>query len=133
VRRHERLIPSNVRNLSVSDPTPLRRLAWLISDPDENPRIPPEEIPELLGALEELKARLWSRLAAPSLPPRATEAPRQRDRLLNAREAGERIGVNAKWMYSHADTLPFTHRLGKRTLRFSEFGLAQWMEDRKMI
>lgn len=50
------------------DPDLLQRLPWFVSDPEEAVNLPGEDIPALLGALEALRARLWSRLTAPSLP-----------------------------------------------------------------
>ena len=115
----------------MSDQGSLQRLGWLIASPDQAEDVPSDQIPELLGALETVKALLWSRLNTPSLPASATGDPKAPDRLLDAKEAAARLGVKTKWMYSHADRLPFTKRLGDRTLRFSEQGLTRWMETRK--
>lgn len=52
------------------------------------------------------------------------------DRLLTVTQAAERLGVDRRWLYRRADKLPFTKRLGPGTLRFSEKGLAKWMERR---
>ncbi len=115
----------------MSDQGSLQRLAWLIASPDQAEDVPSDQIPDLLGAIETVRARLWSRLNTPTLPATATKGPKAPDRLLDAKEAAERLGVKAKWLYSHADRLPFTRRLGGRTLRFSEQGLTRWMETRK--
>ena len=110
----------------------LRHLAWIITSPEQSEKVPPAEIPELLGALETVKARLWSRLNTPALPETQSKDSNGSNRLLSAQEAAERLGVKAKWMYSHADTLPFTKRLGEKTLRFSEKGLERWLERQKV-
>ena len=115
----------------MSDLESLRRLAWLVASPDQVGDVPSDEIPELLGAIETVKALLWSRVNTPSLPTTPAKGPQAPDRLLDAKEAAERLGVKPKWVYSHADRLPFTKRLGDRTLRFSEQGLTRWMETRK--
>ncbi len=41
------------------------------------------------------------------------------DRLLTVEEAAQRLAVTPRWLYRHAEDLPFTVRLG-RLLRFSE-------------
>ncbi len=115
----------------MSDQGSLQRLAWLIASPDQADDVPSDQIPELLGALEAVRARLWGRLHSPSLPNTPAKGPKPADRLLDAKEAAARLGVKTKWMYSHANRLPFTRRLGGRTLRFSEQGLTRWMETRK--
>lgn len=57
--------------------------------------------------------------------------PEQRtpDRLLSAEVVAERMGVSKRYLYSHANTLPFTKRLG-RTIRFSEKGLERWLNHK---
>ena len=108
----------------------LRKLAFLIASVEETDQVPPEDIPDLLAALESVKARLWCRLNASSLPQVDQKESKEPDRLLDAKEAAERIGVKPKWMYDHFDQLPFGKRLADRTLRFSERGLEQWLERR---
>jgi len=51
----------------------------------------------------------------------------QPDRLLKVREAATRLGVSARYLYGHADELPFTKRLSPKALRFSEQGLERWL------
>lgn len=62
-----------------------------------------------------------------SAPPPAAPAP---DRLLSVKEAADRLGVDRRWLYRRADTLPFAKKIGPGTLRFSEKGLNRWMERR---
>jgi predicted DNA-binding transcriptional regulator AlpA len=52
------------------------------------------------------------------------------DRMLDVTEAAVLLDVRPRWLYDHAKTLPFTRKLGGRTLRFSEAGLRRWL-DRK--
>jgi len=108
-----------------------QRLAWLIASPEQAAEVNPADIPDLLGALETVRARLWTRLNTPALPETQGKGSDASDRLLDAKEAAERLGVKPKWMYSHADTLPFTLRIGERTVRFSEKGLQRWMEKKR--
>ena len=108
-------------------------LATIASDPRRIESVPPNAIPEMLGAVEVLRAMLWARLQAnavpaPVEPPRANG--RGPDVLLTAQQAAERLGVSRRWMYSHAPKLGFTKRLSGGTLRFSERGLERWKESR---
>lgn len=113
-------------------------LATLAADPDRLQNVPPESIPRLIGEAETLRALLWARLQAPAPPVPATTRPSSEskdrngapDNLLKASEAAIRLGVNRRWMYRHADTLPFTRKLTEGTLRFSEKGLERWKESR---
>lgn len=50
------------------------------------------------------------------------------DRLLTVEETANRMGVRVEWLYRHARRLPFARHLGRRTLRFSESGLARYLE-----
>lgn len=54
-------------------------------------------------------------------------APPSPTRLLTAREAASQLGVTPRWVYRHAATLPFTKRLGLKTLRFDADGVAKWL------
>jgi predicted DNA-binding transcriptional regulator AlpA len=108
-------------------------LATLAADPARVEDVQPDAIPALIGEAEALRARLWARLQAVSAPVAPTPAPNangKADRLLTAQEAAERLGVNKRWMYRKADSLPFTCRLSEGTLRFSERGLVRWQESR---
>jgi predicted DNA-binding transcriptional regulator AlpA len=63
----------------------------------------------------------------------AARAPQQEaDRLLTAEEAGEMISMSEDWLYRHAKTLPFTRKIGPKTLRFSYQGIVRWMATRKL-
>lgn len=50
------------------------------------------------------------------------------DRLLTARQAADRLNTTVRWLYRHADQLPFARRLSARGLRFSETGLEGWLQ-----
>lgn len=97
--------------------------------------LPPEQLPEACGALAEAQALLQVRLVGTGqvngqkLAPKAPTAPP--DRLLTSEEAATMLGVDVRWLYRRADKLPFTRKLGPRTLRFSEAGIRRWLETRK--
>ena len=109
-------------------------LAALIHDPERVAEIAPERVGEVLAEVEALRARLWGRLMQPVSPAGDGDDPAQGksgDRLLTVAEAAEVLAVDQRWMYRHADQLPFTRRLSPRALRFSERGLRRWMETRR--
>jgi predicted DNA-binding transcriptional regulator AlpA len=53
------------------------------------------------------------------------------DRLLTAEQAAALLNVAPRWCYRHAAELPFTRRIGRKTLRFSEAGLRRWLDRRR--
>lgn len=107
-------------------------LAFLAADPSRINELDRDALPELIGQVEAIKAALWARLQSPvpSAPPAAASNGAGGDDLLTAGEAAERLGVDRRWMYRHADTLPFTRKLAPGTLRFSSRGLERWKESR---
>ena len=54
-----------------------------------------------------------------------------KDILLAPEEAATILGVNSRWLYRHADKLPFTRRISRKNLRFSEAGLPRWIAAKK--
>ena len=53
------------------------------------------------------------------------------DTLLTAKEAAALMGVSPRWLYRHAAKLPFTRRINRKNLRFSEAGLRRWLATKK--
>jgi excisionase family DNA binding protein len=82
-----------------------------------------EDLPTVLGVLEEAKARCWARLTAPP-PPSRRDEPSQ---LLTVREAAARLGLSADYLYRHKRKLPFMQHVGTRTIRCPEAALARWV------
>lgn len=107
-------------------------LAVLLTDPPRADALTREQLPELLGRVEQLRAILLERLTRPESTngskPASDIERASGDRLLTVKEAAERLSVDDRWIYRKADSLPFTRRLGDRTLRFSEKGLDKWVE-----
>ena len=68
-----------------------------------------------------LAVRIASAGQSPSAPRRQED-----DRLISVEDAAERLGVTPRWMYRHAGHLPFSRRLSRKALRFSELGLKRW-------
>ena len=67
----------------------------------------PEELPRLLGDLEEVRATALARLSAPA------PAQMKPDELLDVEEASHRLGVSTDYLYRHHPKFPFTRRLGR--------------------
>lgn len=112
---------------------PCEELAVLLAQPERVDGIARERIPDLIGEVEKLGARLRAQLHSPESTPRREENGPQRgaDRLLTAKEVGEILGVDKRWAYRNADKLPCTRRLTEGTVRFSEHGLWRWVESRR--
>jgi predicted DNA-binding transcriptional regulator AlpA len=91
--------------------------------------LPPEAVvPVPVAWLRELLAPIDTN------PPEGQgEEPRgpSEDRLLTVAEAAPRLGVTEDWLYRHAKQLPFTVRLGRKTLRFSMLKLERYLATRR--
>ena len=101
----------------------------LAADPRQVAQVPAEAIPILLAQTAAVQAALAARLlASPNgQPPDATAE----DRLLTPKEAADTLRVTLPWIYRHAKRLPFTRRLSRKALRFSEAGLRRWQAARR--
>jgi excisionase family DNA binding protein len=104
-------------------------LARLVTDPGAVDLLPREQVPEVVAELERLKLILEARyLTSPSPVPPSRSPALDGDELLTAEEAARRLGVSKRWLYEHASGLPFSRRLGGRTVRFSARGVEKWLE-----
>jgi predicted DNA-binding transcriptional regulator AlpA len=91
-----------------------------------------EQAMKLLGELAALHASL---AAVPiSVPPERTPSGSMpvEDRLLTPSELAERMNVTIRWVYRHANDWPFTRRLSRRMLRFSEAGVARFLAQKRL-
>jgi predicted DNA-binding transcriptional regulator AlpA len=99
-------------------------------------RLPTDQVPLALGALEAAKAHLWARLTtsrSPSTRPAAIHAPSEAtDRMVDVREAAHLLGVSRSSLYRHAKELPFAHRIGRRAVRFSVAGIRRYLAGRRL-
>jgi len=82
---------------------------------------PAEELPRLLGDLEEIRATAMARLTAPASQPQA-------DELLDVASAAARMGVGQDYLYRHHKQFPFTHRMGRKLL-FSSLGIDAYIRE----
>jgi excisionase family DNA binding protein len=84
----------------------------------------PEQLPELLGELERIRATVLLKMTTP--------APmRESDTLLAISAAAQRLGVSTDYLYRHANRLPFTRRMGRKLL-FSAHGLESYIRQKKL-
>jgi predicted DNA-binding transcriptional regulator AlpA len=106
-------------------------LAELVHSPQLAADLPPESILPLLTKLNVLESILTTRV--PQIPTIAKEngGVQLNDHLLNPKEAAARLNVTVKWLYRHAKQLPFTKRLSRKALRFSEQGLQRWLTAKR--
>jgi len=52
------------------------------------------------------------------------------DKLLTPEETAKLLGMSVKWLYRNAPKLPFTRKLGRKTLRFSHLGIQKYLATR---
>ena len=94
--------------------------------------LPAEEIHRLLAGIASILLKVATREDArrqasiESIDDRHEGA----DNLLDVAEAAQRMGVKERWLYTHHKELPFSRKLGPKTLRFSERGLERWLSKR---
>jgi excisionase family DNA binding protein len=81
--------------------------------------LPPDELPRLLGDLEEIRATVAARLITPAKSAST-------DVNLEVSEAAHRLGVSPDYLYRHSKRFPFTRRIGRKLL-FSSSGLDSYL------
>jgi excisionase family DNA binding protein len=81
-----------------------------------------EQLPELLGELEVIRATCQIKLSA-------SVSATPHDELLTVDAAAERLGVSADYLYRHQDKLPFTRRMGRKLL-FSSVGIDAYLRKK---
>ena len=99
-------------------------LAAVLSDPGRVQQLGIEEAAVMLAQVAAIQASLAARVAAAAQPGPVKRA--EDDRLISVDEAAGRLGVTPRWLYRHAPRLPFSRRLSRKALRFSELGLKRW-------
>lgn len=87
--------------------------------------VPAEELPRLLGALEEIRVTAMARLTAPAPQP-------QKDELLDVVEAAARLSLSTDYLYRHHKSFPFSQRIGRRLL-FSSLGIEKFIQQKKCL
>jgi hypothetical protein len=84
--------------------------------------VPVEALPALIGQLATANAVAFSRLQSPA-------PPRQEDRMLNTRQAAERLNVSEAYLRHHPE-LPFIRRVGRKVL-YSSGAIQKFIEQRR--
>lgn len=106
-------------------------LAELVHSPQLAADLPPESILPLLTKINVLQSILLTRLPEISTIANGNRDLPIKDHLLNPEETATRLGVTVRWLYRHAKQLPFTRRLSRKALRFSEQGLQCWLAPKR--
>jgi hypothetical protein len=83
----------------------------------------PEELPALLGELEIIRATALMRITQPAPVVQA-------DELLDINQASQRLGTSVDYLYRHAESLPFTRRIGRKLL-FSSRGVESYINRKR--
>jgi hypothetical protein len=86
--------------------------------------LPPEELPELLGELEQVRCTAMARLLAP------TPTSSGLDESIDVQEASRRLGISKDYLYHHHSRFAFTRRMGRRLL-FSSNGIQAYLRSRQ--
>jgi predicted DNA-binding transcriptional regulator AlpA len=102
-------------------------LAELATAPSRVAEVPPEAVPGLLAQAAALQGALAARLVTASPAP-LSPSQQSTERLLTPAEAAELLKVSVPWLHRHAKHLPFTRRLSRKALRFSEAGIRRWLD-----
>jgi len=105
----------------------MRDLRELLADPGRVVDLTPDEALSAIEALAALRAALAARLRAMPEAPKP-DGHALEDRLLTAEQAAERLGLRPSQVYRRAARFPFTRRLGRETVRFSEAGLVRYLD-----
>lgn len=99
--------------------------------PPATPAIQPRgQVPRDMVGIDSLFADLVERVAAAvvgRLQAAADHRHAEPDRLVTKAEAADRLGVTPAWLSRHAGALPFTRKLGRKTVRFSVRGIERWL------
>lgn len=117
---------SSRSELRLAEETVVARFSALLVQADGlGQDLPQERLPDALGDLERVKARLLARLTAPA----SGYMPPMEDRLLTVGEAAQRLALAPDTLYRKARTLPFTVRIGHQ-VRFSSAGIEKFIRAR---
>ena len=92
----------------------------MITDYDQ---VPTDQIPEALGEIATIQARLLQRLLTPAVSEPSTD----QDFNLTPDDVAKRVGKDRRWVYRHAAGDLGGKKLGHRTWRFSEAGVRSYL------
>jgi len=99
----------------------------LITDPQKVETLSPQEAMNVLTKISSIQICLVARVASNGIEKKEIKAT---DRLLTAKEAGERLGYSRDWIYRHSKKLPFIVRVTPDRIKVSEIGLEKYIKNR---
>ena len=85
--------------------------------------LPVDQLPRLIGDLEEIRCTAMARLTASAPQPQA-------DELLDIQAASKRLGLSRDYLYRHHQQFPFTRRMGRKLL-FSSLGIDEFIRRKR--
>ncbi len=88
--------------------------------------LPKDELPALLGELEQVRCTALARLTSTPV------VPQESDELLNVTAAAGRLGISRDYLYRHHRDFPFTRRLGRKLL-FSAAGIDKHIQQANVL
>jgi hypothetical protein len=88
----------------------------------------PVDVRRLLLRISSVLIAVAARTADPVPGDTNTDDAPGEDRLLTVEEAASRLSVQPRWLHKNQHRLPFTKKLSRKALRFSEKGLQRWLE-----
>jgi predicted DNA-binding transcriptional regulator AlpA len=104
-------------------------LRTLLADSSKMGALTPEQVQRLVASL---RAAVGVQPQVPPDSPNVASVPAWSEgALLTIDEAAAQLRVSPRWLYRHAKTLPFTRKLSRKMLRFSQAGLARWLATRR--
>ncbi|HUY20346.1 MAG TPA: helix-turn-helix domain-containing protein [Candidatus Binataceae bacterium] len=90
---------------------------------------------EVRGELIARAAAVTAALAAPLIAELGRTVQREQgasnDKMLTVHEAAEILRCRPRWIYDHAEQLPFIRRRSRKCLLCSESGLRKWLAARR--
>lgn len=116
-----------------ASPTLVPALDTIADDPTKAASLPLQVATALLARCTVVQSALIGRLLV-DIGAGSREAEAQghaQDRLLTAEKAAPILNTTPRWLYRHHKNLPFTRRLSRKCLRFSEAGLMKWLAVKK--
>jgi predicted DNA-binding transcriptional regulator AlpA len=123
-------LPRVPRRSGVAGLYAVPRLEELVADPDKLGVLDPRTRRALTTtALTALNTLMFNELALAAEPSGSISLDR-RDRLLDFKQAAEKLGVTADWLYHNYKDFPFWVRVGRRP-RFSENGIEDYIQKRR--
>jgi len=106
------------------------QLTDIIDDPTRVEEVSPEEIPDLLGELEMVRARLWGRL---NVPFQVSSSPKSRevDQLMTVATVSEKLALNRGYVYELIRQKQIPVVRDGRQIRIKESDLRTWVEEHR--